>query len=161
MAQPQEVTEVKGPNGYLAVKPTPETAARIAQRVSDLGIVNAIPAEKLHVTLYYAPDGLPDDIHGSIDDQRIHLAFANGEPHTLGEGEYAAVVLPLDAPTLHERHDQIKRITGVDHSYPDYLPHLSLKYGPEPEDVEKLQADVTLAKMVIDLTGEYCEDLNG
>lgn len=155
----QDAQQEKGKNGYLAVKPTPETANLIAHRLEELGIYDAIPAEKLHVTLYYAPAGLPDSVKATVDATATHLGLANGEPHILGDAPWKALVIPLDAPTLHQRHDFIRDSTGVPYSHPEYVPHMSLKYNPTPEDLAKAQADPLLNKIAIDLTGEYCDDL--
>lgn len=150
----------KGRNGYLALRPSPESAKYIAEQVAAAGIKNGIPADKLHVTLYYAPTGLPHAIHGTVKPETVHVAFAKSSPRLLGEDPWRALVLELDAPSVAARHAEIKATTGVSHSFPDYLPHLSLKYDVEAGDLEKLRGLRSLFSMAIDLTGEYCEDLD-
>lgn len=154
-------TRPVGRNGYIALKPSPETAKRIAQIVADAGIENAIAPEDLHVTLFYAPEGLPDTVHDTlINPEQVHVGFALPEPRLLGEDPWKALVIELTAPTLSRRHALIKEVTGGEHSFPDYLPHLSLKYGPEEGDIDKIRGLHALASLAIDLTGEYCEDID-
>lgn len=155
------MAEVQGKNGYLAVKPTPDSAQHLARLLDGAGITGTIPADKLHVTLFYAPDGLPESIRESVNPEQVHLAFVQPTPRILGEGTWRAVVLELDAQSLHQRHNSIRTDHNGQHSYPDYTPHLSVKYSPEDGDLEKIvELFAGIPNLALQLHGEYCEDID-
>lgn len=115
-----------------------------------LAVDGGDPASELHVTLLY----LGDD-HTAYTAQDRHqissvLNALNVGPitttvtgvQTLGNNEPPATVLMLDSPDLQELRPRLKLnllAAGVpipEDTYPDYLPHLTLGYGLNPDDYQ-------------------------
>jgi hypothetical protein len=144
-----------GKNGYVSVKLNATDAKLVQEKIDKAGITDAIQADKLHATLFYAKAGLPDSLVAA--EGAIHTAFIKPTPMVIGEDPWRALVLELDCPSLVARHDEIKQSTGGEHSYPDFLPHMSLKYSPSEDDI-KLVGEA-FAGMVIRLTHEATEDI--
>ena len=149
------INEPMGKNGYVSLKLAKEDAALVQEQLDRAGIKDAIPADKLHCTLFYAKKGLPDTLKAAGG--QVHVAFVRPNPMIIGEEPWRALVLELDCPSLGLRHEEIKQSTGGEHSYPDYLPHMSLKYGPVEGDAEKIGN--ALAGMTLRLTDETIEDI--
>nr|WP_237539946.1 2'-5' RNA ligase family protein [Streptomyces sp. SID4917] len=105
------------------------------------------PADQLHVTLLY----LTDDNTELGDEQRRFIAqvLADVAPdgsieatvtavQGLGEDNPQAIVLMLDSPELQTMRDTVKAALEQDipvpeDRFPEYLPHLTVGYGVDPE----------------------------
>jgi hypothetical protein len=146
---------VTGKNGYVSVKLDSIDAKLVQEKIEAAGITDAIKADKLHSTLFYSKAGLPDTLVAAGG--MLHTAFIKPTPMVIGEDPWRALVLELDCPSLGLRHEEIKQSTGAKHSYPDFLPHMSLKYNPSEDDIKLV--DDAFAGMVIRLTNEEIEDI--
>jgi hypothetical protein len=138
-----------GNNGYVSVKPTVAEAGAVADQVSALGINGGITPEKLHVTLMYSKD---HSIFIQPEPGRTYLARLTGEYKIIGNAPNEALVAILDSADLKKRFDELTAAGGA-HSYPEYLPHLSLKYSATPADLELIKAK-GLGVTSIHLSGE-------
>ncbi|MGN8278148.1 anti-CBASS protein Acb1 family protein [Pseudomonas sp. SMN5] len=123
-------------NGFVSVKPDKLSASVIANHVLDAGVGSGVLEGDLHVTLFYARNGIPA---GSPSDG-MYIANLTDQYEIIGQAPWRALVVKLDSPDLQARFDEI-RATGAEHSYPDYLPHLSLKYDPTDDELEALRAN--------------------
>lgn len=125
--------------GYGAVYPTPEDAKAIGDWVATLNIKDPLPVNKYHVTLMYDKSNpkVSEDVIGKDASTQTYGA-ALQDIKTLGEGKWRGAVIMLDSPELKGRFDTLLN-SGFTHSYPNFLPHLSLKYVPTPEDIQTLQ----------------------
>lgn len=130
--------------GYVSVSLALPEAIVLNSLVRSFGIVNPIYPSDLHVTLMY--------------DERNPLTYAL--PHTrkvfrssivgferLGQpgSQWEAIALTLDSKELEDRHQELKSM-GFKHSYRDYVPHISIKYRPLPQDYKALEANFELIK---------------
>lgn len=128
--------------GYSNVTLDKQSSDKIKKVLSDIGVTNVI--NRLHVTLVY--DRSNPNINFEVDPNKQYKATitdtkAMGEPSS----KWYAITLVLDSPELVKRHkDYID--AGFKHSYPQYAPHLSLKYKPTEEDIEKIKNNFDLFK---------------
>ena len=129
-----EFTEGKG---YINLSVIDKDKDRLFSLLDSLGIHNYI--DDLHVTMMYdksnpALDYKPND--------KVYKANIVGVK-TLGEpdSKWYAIALELDSEELHKRHTELKQL-GYKHSYPDFLPHISLKYKPTESDITILKSSI-------------------
>lgn len=140
-------TAAGGNNGYVSVKPTADDAGSIASQVSALGITGGIAPEKLHVTLMYSK---AHSVNIQPEPDRVYQATLTGQFKLLGAD--SALVALIDSPDLQKRFDELSAAGGV-HSFPDYLPHISLKYGATEADLALIEGK-GLDMASLKLTGE-------
>ena len=122
--------------GYVKVEPDNHSALAVAGHLKSIGITGAVPIDDLHVTLFYARNGIPSGSASSA----LYFADLTAEYEIIGQAPWRALVVKLESPQLQARFDEI-RATGAEHSYPSYLPHLSLKYDPTEEDLAAIRAN--------------------
>jgi len=120
-------------NGYVSVKPRSRDAAKYFAAAAKAGIDDLIEPDKLHVTLMYSSEDIPEPSYA----YQPLIAKPTGEIRVMGEGEYRAIVVMLDSPDLHQRHNEIKLVGGVPR-HEAYLPHISLKYAPTEADIARI-----------------------
>lgn len=125
-------------NGYVSVRPSPESAQKIKAHLDSIGIDGAITPEEMHVTLMYSREGIPGAEAVPSADGKSFKATAKTEPHVIGNDPWRALVIDLESSDLKARHNEIKQ-GGAKHSYPDFRPHLSVKYSPTDDDLQKLK----------------------
>ena len=146
---PIENKDVGINNGYASVKPDNVTALKIVEHLKSIGINDSINPEELHVTLMYSKN---KNINIESDSTKIYSAMQTGKPEIMGNDPYRALVIKLDSDELHGRFVELL-LSGAEHSYPDFTPHLSLKYSPTEQDLKLLQ-DNPIQIGDIKLTGE-------
>lgn len=121
--------------GYVSVSPSMAVAKHFASHLQSIGVAGGIAPEEQHVTLFYARKGISEAENLERRGPANFRARLTGEYKIIGDGQYRALVAVLESPDLQQRFDQI-RASGAEHSYPDYLPHLSLKYQPSQQDLD-------------------------
>ncbi|HHA1396952.1 TPA: hypothetical protein ACOEOW_003932 [Enterobacter hormaechei subsp. xiangfangensis] len=125
-----------GNNGYVSVKPSSSEAGSIADQVSVLGISGGVAPGDLHVTLMYSKGSR---INTQPEPERTYKARLTGEYKIIGNAPYEALVALLESSDLKARFDELSA-AGGEHSYPEYLPHLSLKYSATQDDLDLIKA---------------------
>ena len=119
--------------GYIGMKVSNDDAVKINYILYKLGVKNYIDKNDLHITLIYdkrnpelnyRPD-VKSFIGYHIDIQMM------GKP----DSEYYAIALILVSDQLQQKHKELKDF-GFQHSYPDFVPHVSLIYKPMDRDIE-------------------------
>lgn len=135
----------------VRVNPTQETAKAIAAHLAKIGITEAIDAGKLHVTLMHSSTS---PVNTDAQPDRMHKAYVNYGGYSV-MGKLGALVVKLHSEDLHERFNELRQAGGAP-DYPDYIPHLSLKYGATAEDLQKI-IDNPLELNEIVLSGEVME----
>ena len=121
-------------NGYVSVRPRMRDAAKYFAAAAKAGIEDLIEPDKMHVTVMQSSEPIPSpdyDWHPSI-------ATPTGEIKVIGDGEYQAIAIMLDSEDLDNRHEEIRLMGGV-HSYAEFVPHISLKYKPTDQDIQRIQ----------------------
>lgn len=122
--------------GYVSVKLDLDQAVELHKFLTGLGFRNLIEPHKFHVTLMY-DESNPLKVPGAS--KQDHRATITGYD-VLGEltSKWRAVVLNLDSESLVARHEELKTF-GFEHSYPDFIAHLSVKYRPTLREIELLE----------------------
>lgn len=132
---PISIADSDANNGFVSVKPTVEVARKIYNHLTSIGITDQIPVDDLHVTVMYSKDKRIDAVAKPKD---IYQAKQIGEPVIMGKDPWRALVLKLDSDLLHARFVELV-LSGAEHSYPDFTPHISLKYSPSESDLQLLK----------------------
>lgn len=141
-------------NGYSSIQLDKQSSKEINSILKTLKITDVI--DDLHLTLIY--DKSNPDIDIDVDDSTEYKAKIKdikmlGEPNT----KWYAIALTLSSSDLVNRHkDYIKK--GFKHSYPNFIPHLSLKYNPSEEDIKTITKNLKLFKDIkLIFSGEKLE----
>lgn len=147
------------PDGtYAGVYLSDKTVDAIVTYCEKHKIPNAVPANKLHVTLLYSRKYLPDyeaagkykkplvgkptgfDVWGSHDE----------------DSSSKALVLRFDCEQLEKRHNDLMDEHDAEYDYDEYNPHVTFSYDIEELDVDKLPPFT----QPIEIVKEYQEELN-
>lgn len=134
-AEAKEAMDAANNNGYVSVKPYEDDARHIVDHLESIGVNGFISQHEMHATLMYSKSSV---INGSADTLATYEAFIDGEAEIIGKAPWRALVVKLDSDGLRERHEKLKSMGGK-HSYDEFLPHISLKYDPTDEDLQKLK----------------------
>lgn len=121
-----------------------------------LAVDGGDPPEELHVTMLYLGDD--HTVYGAQhrhDISQVLSALGTGPVtatvtavQTLGSNEPPATVMMLDGPDLHALRPTLKQAladAGVpvpEDTYPEYLPHLTLGYGLNPDDYQSRVGEI-------------------
>ena len=112
--------------GYVSVKPTAETIHIIKNLIADAGLSNAIDTSELHMTLAYDTNNPAMKV--DVSDAIITGTLAKVK--MLGD----ALVVTVDSEDAQKRFKELLDF-GFGTDYPNFIPHISLKYDPSPEDL--------------------------
>ena len=150
------------PRGFGAMRIHKDDAKAITNALFKAGIRGVMRPEELHVTLMY--DTANPVLDNEQPEQDIsYKAHGKGIDRYGDEGSrWEAIVLKLDSPDLQKRHQFLLQ-RGYRHSYPEFKPHLSLKYMPDEGDLDKFKAlwDSGDLPDPIRLHDEYWEECDG
>lgn len=142
---------------YIGIRLTPESEAQL-RNLFRSHFTRMI--DDLHATIIYAPE---DDVHHKFTPSpyRTFKATVTGKDVFGKAGDkWEALVLKLDAPALSRRHEALKKVYKLRHSYPEFNPHVSIKYQPTSEEKKKF-LEMDLANFKLELAGEYIEPIKG
>lgn len=142
--------------GYASLSLDNESTQKIHEVLKELGITDYIT--DLHITLVYDRSNPVIDMNvNTIKKYSAGITSAD----TLGDmsSKWGAIALKLDAPSIVVRHkDYID--AGFTHSYPEFVPHLSLKYRPSETDIKTIKDNVDKFKQLkLDFTNEKLEKI--
>lgn len=153
---------LREPRGFGAVRVHPEDALHIEDALFAAGLKGIIRGEDMHVTIMYdkANPVLDTD---APEGQMNYKTTGQGIDKYGEEGSrWEAIVLKLESPDLAARHNFLLQ-RGFRHSYPEYRPHLSLKYMPDAGDLDKFKAlwESGAFPKTIRFSDEYWEQAQG
>lgn len=118
--------------GYASLKITPESGREL-ESLFKLAGINAMPKNKMHVTLMY------DESNPEIEvtpKQRRYSAKVTGVERMGKRGsKWEAIALTLSCPEIEARHRELKKM-GFKHSYNEFKCHMSIAYKPKSTDIE-------------------------
>lgn len=120
--------------GYISLKVNLQDAKKLHKLLSDNGVTDLIPPDKMHMTLMYDKSNPSVGYEPSKETYSSRLLSIK----ELGDGDWKAVVLELLAPEVSARHDDLKA-QGYTHSYDSFIPHVSVKYKPSEGDLVKIK----------------------
>lgn len=134
--------EEKSNYGYVSAKL--ENTNEIKKFINELNIKNTIPLDRLHVTLIYDKRDSMDNSNENLDNTFSAIVK---DVKQLGEkgSKWEAITLGLESNDLHNRHNELKEL-GFQHSYDDYIPHMSIKYKPKDNDLKILKDNLDKIK---------------
>lgn len=126
------ITESYSGRGYASLTLNDESTKKIHDILKELGVLH--PIDDLHITLIY--DSSNPKIDMELDMKREYSATVDNIK-TLGEpdSKWYAVALTLESNELLDRHNDYIS-AGFKHSYPKFIPHVSLKYNPTEHDIK-------------------------
>ena len=117
--------------GYVSVQPSFKSIKMISDIINKSLLVNAISPIDLHMTLMYDTD---NPLVKSYAEPDNIIKATMQEIVILGD----ALVILLDSKDAHKRFNRLCDL-GFNPSYPEYIPHISLKYNPTENDLVKIR----------------------
>lgn len=130
--------------GYSSLSLNSRSVKQINKILNNLNISDSV--DDFHITLMY--DTSNPDINIELDNEKVYNASIIGVKE-LGkpDSKWFSIALTLYAPDIEKRHrDYID--AGFKHSYPEFIPHLSLKYQPSKEDINIIKDNLDLFKKI-------------
>lgn len=148
--------EDTGPGTFAGVRFSKETQKHIKEFCEQNNIQNALPTEKLHVTLLYSRKPCPnyEPNQNSYPMTATPKGFEIWKSEHI-EGKPNCLVLKLDCPDLVDRHNELMQEHDATFDYPEYKTHVTFSYDVgdlKAEDIPSFDAD-------LDIVSEYKEDL--
>lgn len=145
-------------NGYVALKVAEKSKVKINRILGEIGIKN--PIEDMHMTLMF--DESKPNI--KIDLYDVNYLAKVTDIALLGEEDspWYAVVMKVKSDAIMKRFNTLMGL-GYKHSYDEFIPHISLKYGPSTEEIKTIMKEKKwLIKEIgyILLGDEYTEPLS-
>lgn len=142
---------------YVKVVATNSSEKEVRAVMDAIGIPDNLRTDEVHITLMYARNTQNNSFEPMS--HTTHQTEVIGV-EVLGEGKWRALVLKLRAPSLVRRHNFLRMI-GLEHSYPTFVPHVSLMYGPKSDMYhDKLKAYLdTAPQMYLNFSGEAVKPL--
>lgn len=119
-------------------------AAEVRRWAESQGFTDIVP--DLHVTVLYSRT--PVDWFKAPTSWEEEIRLPAGGPRameTFGE----AKVLLISSNFLHWRHEELLGI-GASTDYPEYQPHVTITYGPMPENVEPYRGKIILGPEIFE-----------
>lgn len=130
------------------------------------------PPEKRHVTLIYSKQSRvnPKDVlswltlhcHQTIVAEADYYAAFDSIPKDgQRDDNLATLVVKLRSPVLQDIHEKLKAM-GMEHSYPEFSPHVSLFYMVDREECHRLvdQLNSNPPEYSVVLSGYNSENIN-
>lgn len=114
------------------------------------GFQSTLPADDLHVTIAFSRT--PLDWMKVGEAWQSKLEIAEGGPRLMDQFGEAKVLL-FRASDLEWRHDAIKA-AGASWDHPEYQPHITISYGPMPDDVDPYRGRIVLGPEIFEEVNE-------
>jgi len=143
----QEGASAKG--AYICWLLSHSSAALLSDWIKFVGVPDPMPQDELHATVMYSPSkGLDEEHHG---DYRLAMPYSDtstgefrktsilGKPSEDG----SLVVELMGARPLHQRHEYYRDYEGLNHSFEEFRPHVTLSDNAKacsPELLKRLFA---------------------
>ena len=126
--------------GFVSIKLSKEQQDQFHALLKEFGIKD--PVDEMHVTL--AHDKRNPNVDIEIDPGAEYKAEIV-DLDVMGEGKWKAIVLKLHSQEMIERHNHLREL-GYHHTYPQFIPHVSLKYKPTDQDIEAVKDKLDVFK---------------
>lgn len=119
--------------GYVRIVPSLSTGAKLHLWATRAGITNPTRSSEFHSTLMWSRVDMPD----YEVDVSEYILMPTGVG-ILGD-EKPALVVFVESAQLRARAKVLEEMGAVS-DYPEFVPHIALKYAPTPEDLECARA---------------------
>ncbi|PPD55550.1 MAG: hypothetical protein CTY12_00810 [Methylotenera sp.] len=138
----KEIVEGVSGKGYGSLTLESSSVDKIKALCKEIGVNGII--SKLHITVIY--DRSNPNISMKLDNTKKYKATVDGVK-CLGEpdSKWYAIALELTSPEITAVHKKYID-AGFKHSYPNFIPHLSLKYQPSKEEIELIKDNLNKFK---------------
>jgi len=131
--------------GYVGLKLGLHSQEMIEIRTED--IKNPIDKEEMHTTIMYDTSNpqiaIPEDWFHHTYYAKTRSVERMGEKGS----KWEAIAVLLESSAIVDLHEALKE-RGMTHSYPDFKPHLSIKYQPEDGDFGRI-SEIFATPMVL------------
>lgn len=148
---------------YASVKPI-RGFAKLRTRLHELGVEEITPQDDVHCTLIYSRNTAPHVVKvGSLLTQGPYNFHATPKEVKwwAGHDEKGYLVLELESHHLHDRHLNWKEL-GAKHSFPDYVPHITLASPfeePKKAWLNTINKAIQTESLPLVFGGEHAEDI--
>lgn len=116
--------------GLFVSRPlSPASAAAVRTWARTQGFTHPMQADDLHVTIVQSA------VTPDLDPHTHEVRIEGGDRSLVRLGDQGAIVLRFDSDELRARWQEA-RDAGAVWDYDDYLPHVTISYGPEPTDID-------------------------
>lgn len=151
-----KLTEAPEDGTFAGLRFYAQDAQRLEQFALDNEIPNPEPADKLHVTLLFSKNPIPDYKPWGL--LKKGMFATPSEARIFGEGDERALVIVLDSPDIVNRHNQLmKKHKEATYDHDEYIPHVTLSYNAGDFDPETLD---TSSLSMLTLVEEYGDDID-
>lgn len=123
-----------GVNGYVALRLDPEIQKTVINALEQSGIEDV--NQDMHCTVFFCNRGMEKLNLNTEKVIEVHFEPKINRTDISELGE--ALVIKFSSPEIQEIFDSIKD-KGYQHSFETLIPHMSLKYEPSKEDIEKIK----------------------
>jgi hypothetical protein len=148
---------------FVAVRFSEETISTLGYMAQFYSVPNPIDLSELHSTVVYSRKPLKN-----VPPQRELLSPWIAKPigfdvfetrnDMYGTGSPTrCLVLKIDCPEMHARHNFLRKWEGASHDFPSYQPHITLSYDIGDYDIRRLDAMTILPEILI--VQEYSQEL--
>lgn len=151
----KEQIKVEPDGSYVSLKLPPESVVTIAKIIESSGIQNAMDPQDYHLTLFFSKDKV------------INNFVPQSDPHPIlfekvgVLGDY--LVLHFVSKSILDRFQEIKDVYGAEHSFPDLMPHISIKKNPVDGDIAKVGTSIAdiapSGTFILQVLGEVIESI--
>lgn len=155
------VKESKQPDGtYAGLKFNSDTKEILKKYIEDNNIPNPLDVDKIHSTLLYSRNYLPEyKPAGKFDKSWIgnpkHFSIFESNPKNGGDGSNC-LVLEYKCSEQTTRFDELMEKHDATYDFDEYKPHITLSYDVGDLDYKNLP----MIEEELEIVEEYSEDLN-
>lgn len=140
---------------YVSGKFSEESCDELYDLVKELKIPNPVPKESFHVTIVYSPKTVKYKGLGELENPWIVIPKNLHIFHT--QDGKNCLVMKLHAPELIEQHQMIVDDYGAEHTFDEYIPHVTCSYDVgEDYKIPKKK----IKKIELEIVEEISEPIN-
>jgi len=153
---PPASDKTKSGGTYAAAKLSDDTKENITKYFKENDIPEPCDVDDMHCTILYSRKPCPDyKAAGEYDGVKI----GKPTPFDVWQSQDKTkniLVLPLDAPEMTARHEELMKEHDASYDFPDYKPHVSFTYNFGDRDAK----DLPPVDFDIEFATEYQEELD-
>ncbi|WP_298751841.1 hypothetical protein [uncultured Arcobacter sp.] len=126
----------RGNFGFVSVSLDIDSANSLYDLLISIGVSNPVEPEEMHATVAY--DENNPYIKGCISNNvyKMYEPFNIERMGNVGS-KWEAIAVQFTSSSLKFRHNDFVEM-GIKSKYPSFIPHLSLVYQPDIEDLNKI-----------------------
>jgi len=145
---------------YAGIRFSKDTIAAVKNYIKENDIPNAVAGSKMHTTLLYSRNHLPDyKAAGEYDTPMVGkpTVFNVWDSQEDDDGNKSrCLVLEYECSDLDKRHKELMDEHDATYDFPNYKTHITLSYDIGDRDIK----DLPKFTDDLEIVSEYGEDLN-